>query len=178
MKVTNTPIAVISGPVGVGKSSVGGELSEYLEQEWTPHTFIDFDQLRYTFPRPSDDPWGNRLGLKNLVDVWKNCSQSGSLNLVVAYVVEKKYFLDDIRAAIPGSHIVTFQLAAKTATLEARVGKREIGSGLEWHVQRAAELSEILSQEDAPCDYRITTDDRSVTDIAAEIAGLVDWRGT
>ncbi|MEM1310874.1 MAG: hypothetical protein AAGF98_15515 [Cyanobacteria bacterium P01_H01_bin.153] len=171
-----TPVALISGPVGVGKTTVVQALSECLERKHLPHTFIDFDQLRYTYPRPADDPWGEQLGLKNLTDVWKNCSQSGSLNLIIAYVVESKSFIDRIQLAVPGANIVTFQLIAKLATLENRLRRREVGASLEWHLNRAAELATTLENEDIPSDYRIMTDDRPVFDIATEITGLMHWR--
>ena len=67
-----TPIVLISGPVGVGKSTVGCEVAEILERQETSHTFVDFDQIRYTFPRPADDPWGNLLGLENLQAIWRH----------------------------------------------------------------------------------------------------------
>ena len=46
--LAKTPIAVISGPVGVGKSSTADELSEIMENDEVPHTYIDLDHLRYT----------------------------------------------------------------------------------------------------------------------------------
>ncbi len=175
MTMPITPIAVISGPVGVGKTSVAEKLSEVLAERQTPHTFIDFDQLRYTYPRPAGDRCGNTLGLKNLTDVWSNCSQAGAKNLIIANVIEDNSFLDDLRRAIAGASITTIQLSADVAVLEARVRTREIGSGLDWHIKRSAELAEILTGSGVPCDFRITTDGRSVSAIASEIAGLVDW---
>ncbi|MGD1859230.1 MAG: AAA family ATPase [Leptolyngbyaceae cyanobacterium] len=171
-----TPVVLISGPVGVGKTTVGQALSELLEHKQWPHTFVDFDQLRYTYPRPASDPWGNELGLKNLADVWKNCSQLGSLNLIIAYVVERKSFIERIQSAVPRASIVTFQLTAKLETLEKRVRQRETGASLDWHLNRAAELARTLERQDSPSDFRIATDDRSVFDIAAEMTDLIHWR--
>jgi len=171
-----TPVAVISGPVGVGKTTLGHEVSELLEAQGTPHTFIDFDQLRYTWPRPDDDRWGNRLGLQNLRDVWKNSRANGSLNLIISYVVETRDFIEQLQAIIPDSRIVTFQLSASVATLEDRVRAREIGSAFDWHMKRAAELAQVLAQEQVPCDHRISTEARSVQEIAADITGRLSWR--
>ena len=170
------PVVIISGPVGVGKSAVGGALGEILETAMTPHTFIDFDHLRYTYPRPMGDAWGNTLAFRNLKDVWANCAAAGSLNLIISSVVEDWSFIDDVQRAIPDSDIVTFQLSAGVSTLQSRVRKREIGSGLDWHVNRAAELAEILAADDVPCDHSLNTENRSVIEIAQEIADQVQWR--
>jgi adenylylsulfate kinase-like enzyme len=175
--VKDIPLAVISGPVGVGKTTIGYEVAEMLETRLVPHTFIDFDQLRYTWPRPPDDRWGNRLGIANLIDVWHNCRAAGSRNLIISYVVETQDFIERLQKAIPDSRIVTFQLSAQPATLQARVNKREMGSAAQWHINRAVELTGILAQDQVPCDYRIDTDQRRVTDIAAEIVSRVAWRG-
>jgi len=79
-----TPVLVLSGPVGVGKTSVGEEVSEVLNTQGIPHTFVDFDQLRYTYPRIPKDPWNNGLGLKNLNAIWKNGFSRGARNLVLS----------------------------------------------------------------------------------------------
>ena len=170
------PVLLISGPVGVGKSVVGGEVAEILERNKTPYTFIDFDQIRYTYPKPDDDPWGNRLGLENLAAIWRNCSRSGSLNLIVSYVVEHASFIDMLLNVVPEGDISTVQLTADLETLEARLIGREIGSGLKWHINRAAELTSSLAAVSTPCDYRINTERRVVTDIAEEIISKIAWR--
>lgn len=82
------PLLVISGPVGVGKTTVGNEVSNVLNRQGIAHTFIDIDSLAETYPRPPDDRFGNRLALLNLRDVWANCVAAGSRNLIVARVVE------------------------------------------------------------------------------------------
>jgi len=169
-------ILLVSGPVGVGKTSVGNEIAEILERNQIPHTYVDFDQLRCTYPRPKDDPWGNRLGLENLDSIWRNCSQSGALNLVISYVVEDKSFIERLLKIIPGADVSTIQLSADTATLEARLKGREIGSGLEWHLNRASELLSSLKAASTPSDYRISTEGRDVVDIAEEIVSKIDWR--
>lgn len=172
----NTPVLVLSGPVGVGKTTVGEEVSEILDKEGVPHTFIDFDQLRYTYPSIPEDPWSNGLGLQNLESIWKNCFRRGARNLVLSTVIEEQKSVNDLSLAVPGSKLITIQLFASPETLKARVEKREIGSGLDWHKNRALELLEILSSDSVPCDFRIDTEDRPITEIAKEIVSLVKWR--
>ena len=172
------PILLISGPVGVGKSVIGGEVAEILEEAKIPHTFIDFDQIRYTYPRPADDPWGNQLGFKNLAAIWHNCSIAGSLNLIISYVVEDSSFIDMLMNTIPDGDVSTVQLSAKLETLETRLTGREIGSGLTWHKHRAGELAVSLADESTPSNYRIDTDDRTVIEIANEIVSKTEWRLT
>ena len=169
-------ILLVSGPVGVGKTSVGNEIAEILERKKIPHTFVDFDQIRCTYPRPKDDPWGNRLGLENLGAIWRNCSQSGALNLVISYVVEDETFIERLLKIIPEADVCTMQLSADIATLEARLKGREIGSGLEWHLNRASELLSSLKAASTPSDHRISTEGRDVVDIAEEIVSKIDWR--
>lgn len=175
---SSIPILLISGPVGVGKTAVGNEVADILEREGIPHTFIDFDQIRYTYPRPDDDPWGNRLGLQNLAGIWSNCSQAGALNLVVSYVVEESSFIDSLRQFIPEGRVSVVQLSASMETLTSRLRRREIGSGLDWHINRAAELSSILVDDSVPCEHRVVTDGRAVIDIAEDIVSRVQWRLT
>lgn len=170
------PIVIISGPVGVGKTSVGGEVSKILVQRAIPHTFVDFDQLRYTFPRPDDDRWNNVLGLENLESIWANCEKAGALNLVISYVVEDASFIADLSKRIPSSTTVVFQLSANLETLHSRIQRRENGSELEWHKNRAGELLDILARQSTPCDHRINTDRKQAIDVAGEIVDEVRWR--
>ena len=170
------PILLISGPVGVGKSAVGAEVAEVLERQGIPHTFIDFDFIRYTYPRPADDPWGNRLGLKNLAAMWKNSEQVGARNLVISYVVEDASFPEAIREVVPLGEVITVQLSASADNLESRLRGREIGSGLDWHINRAKELRASLAKNPTPADFRIDTDGRTIISVAEQIVAQIDWR--
>ncbi|MEO1591636.1 MAG: AAA family ATPase [Cyanobacteria bacterium J06632_22] len=169
-----TPLLLISGPIGVGKSTVAGEVSDQLAEQAISHTFIDFDQLRYTYPRPADDRFGSQLACLHLRDIWRNCFGTGSRNLIISSVIETQEDVNAIQQVIPSSTVTVCQLRATLATLRARVQKREMGQGLAWHLQRTAELVEILAGE-VPKDFEIATDDRTVGEIAAEIVGQVNW---
>lgn len=175
MPQTHVPLLVISGPVGVGKTTVGYEASALLTRRRIPHTFVDLDGLAQTHPRPKDDRFGERLALRNLRGVWANCAAAGSRNLIVARVVERQADLDRIADVVPDAKPFVCQLRAADETLVERVRRREVGPETRWHEERALQLSRSLSQT-APADHRIGTDGRTVTDIAQEIVELVGWR--
>lgn len=172
MTVARVPTLLISGPVGVGKSTVADEVSSLLSRREVPHTLVDLDVLAATFPRPDDDPFHQQLGLDNLASIWTNARAAGSRNLVIARVVEHATDLDGYRVAVPGAEVVVVQLRASEAVLLERVDRRECGSGRAWHRARAVELARQL--DDAPGDV-IDTTGRAATHVAAEVVDTVGW---
>ena len=171
------PLLIISGPVGVGKTRVGGEVGNLLETRGVAHSFVDLDALAETYPRPSDDRFGSRLANANLSAVWANCSAAGSQNLIVARVVETREDVSAIERVVPGSKAVVCQLSADDETLLARVSARETGSARDWHQKRAVELARSLPLT-APADFTVATDGRSVADIAGDIVSRIHWSTT
>ena len=168
------PLLLISGPVGVGKTTVGEEVSNLLEQRGVTHTFLDMDCLAATYPRPSDDRFGTRLALLNLREVWTNCVAAGSRNLIISRVVETQHDVEEIQRMVPTSRPVICLLRASHRTLVKRVRARELGSGRSWHEARAIELAKSLERS-APADFVIETEGRPLPEIADEVAGKVDW---
>jgi len=166
------PVLIISGPVGVGKTTIGEEVSNILMARGIPHSLIDMDCLAETYPRA--DRFGTQLALKNLRDVWANCIEAGSRNLILPRVIESREDLESIRQAIPNAAPIVCRLRAGDNTLIERVTKREIGSGLDWHQRRSLELAKILDH-DAPTDFVVETDNRSIIEIAEDIVGKVEW---
>jgi len=67
--MSHVPLLIISGPVGVGKTTVAEELNSILSREGIAHTYIDLDVLAETYPRLADDRFNSRLALRNLRDV-------------------------------------------------------------------------------------------------------------
>ncbi len=168
------PLLIISGPIGVGKTTVSEEISNILVEEEKPHTLLDLDVLAETYPRQLDDRYGSKIAIKNLSCVWKNCRDAGAKNLIIPRVIEKPGDLEEILLAVPGSVPTLCQLKASDQTLMERVRKREIGSGYIRHEKRSLELSRILNATD-PSDFVVETDGRSVIDLAIEISGKVNW---
>lgn len=169
------PVLVISGPVGVGKSTVADEVSSLLSARRVAHSLVDLDVLAATFPPPSDDRFNGRLALRNLAAVWANAHDVGSRNVIVARVIEHEDELVELAATIPGAELTVVRLAAADDQLVARVERREQGAGRAWHRHRALELARLL--EDAPGDVVIDTTGRSVSEVAREVDAAVQWEG-
>ena len=174
MSSPDTHLVLISGPVGVGKTSVAQELSGQLEQRSISHTIVDLDNLAQTYPRPKDDPFGQILALENLKALWTNARARGVQNLVVARVIESAEGARRVADAVGACRVKIVQLTASDDTLLQRVRRREIGSGQSWHEARALELSEKLSKADFS-DLVVNTDQRTLSDIAREIFEAFNW---
>jgi len=169
------PILLITGPVGVGKTSVLSEVTELLEAARLPFAAVDLDNLSWCYPSPSgDDRFRSGLTFKNLAAVWRNFEDAGARRLVIARVVESRDELDRYRAAVPGAEITLVRLGASDVTLHERVGKREIGLGHEWHARRATELSRLMDEAKIE-DLLVDTDGRTVNEIAHEILQRTGW---
>lgn len=168
------PLLLISGPVGVGKTTVAIEVGNCLEQARVPHTVIDYDNLRSTWPPPATDRFSERLAQANLRDVWRNCAAAGSMNLIIANVIESDADALAITDQVPGAEVCICLLRASNATLRRRVRRRELGAGRDWHLARAVELAAQM-RANAPSDFAIDADRASAVDVAREITGRVRW---
>lgn len=168
-------LLLLSGPVGVGKTTVGHELSERLARRAVPHTFVDLDALAQTFPRAQGDPFGTGLALRNLRAVWSNARAAGAKLLIVSRVVENVDDVAAIERAVALSPAITCQLSASEQTLAEQIARREVGTGFERQRKRAIELARTLASS-GPADFTVETDGGTVADIADEVlrhSGLV-----
>jgi predicted kinase len=164
----DVPVLIVSGPVGVGKSTIAAEISHQLLYAGANHLLVDVGALSGSTPRPADDPFGQRMAMQNLTDMWRNHVQAGGgLRAVLARVVKSDAEAQAFREAIPDAQLFICQLEAPVDVLRERLRGRELGAGLAWHLNRAGELAEIL--RDAPAELRLPTDGRPVAHIAAEI---------
>ncbi|MBB5775980.1 hypothetical protein [Nonomuraea jabiensis] len=168
------PVLIISGPVGVGKTSVAGEIFDQLIARDISHAVIDLDNLGLCWPFGEEDPYNDRMAMRNLADVWRNYAAAGVERLVIARVVETRDELAAYRAAVPGADVVVCQLMADKQTLLGRVARREAGSSQEALARRAVELADSLAKSDV-ADIVVSTADRELTDIALEVLRTAHW---
>jgi hypothetical protein len=164
----NIPVLVITGPVGVGKSTTGHAVSECLDERGVAHALIDMDLLRWCHPSPAGDPFHVRLGLRNLAAVWSQNQAAGASQLILVDVVEKREAVAEYRAAIPGALVQVVRLRAPLATIRQRLEGRETGSSLPWYLHRAAELDELMDVERVG-DIQVDSEGKTVEQVAREV---------
>jgi adenylylsulfate kinase len=171
------PTILVTGPVGVGKTTLIEEMSGLLRAAEIPHATVDFDQLTACYPRSAqDDIWGTQLGLANLAALWRNYSAVGASRLLIARVLEHRKELDGYRVSVPGAEIVVVRLRASVATLRERVRQRGTGLGMQWHLDRTGELAASMDRSSVE-DLLVETEGRHQTDLAREVLARVGWLG-
>jgi hypothetical protein len=171
------PVLVITGPVGVGKTSVAFEVSERLDAAGVAHALVDVDTLRWCYPRPPGDPFRLGLALRNLAAIWPNFRVAGARRLVLVDVVEAREQLARYGAAVPGAAFVVVRLRASSPVLAERVRRRETGAGLERHLRRAAALAATMEQARVE-DLLVETDGRTPGEVAEEVLRRSGWLGS
>jgi hypothetical protein len=160
-------VIVLTGPVGVGKTSVAWEMTEVLDERGESFGFFDPDALHFR-PVSADDPFGYRVWSKALEAAWP---LMGTERLLVPLVVEERERAAEL---IPDAALTVVRLTAESATIEERIRRREIGSGLDWHLARAREL-EAHWREHPVEDFCVETDGRSVREVAVEVLTRSGW---
>lgn len=70
--------------------------------------------------------------------------------------------------AVPDARIRLLRLVASPDVLRARLERREIGSGLAWHLQRSAEVAAATLGEAVPAAG-------TVAEVATEVLARSGW---
>ncbi len=167
-------ILAISGPGGVGKTSVAFEASLILRAAGIAHALIDTDELDRVYPVPDDLP---SFAEGNLAALWRQFAGRGVTHLIlVGVVLDTDDELEGVRRAIPDACVVPVRLMASPATLVDRVGRREIGSGRAAQLERTAARAEQMRVRDGAGVKTIDTDGMTVEAIAREALRAAGWQ--
>lgn len=171
------PLLILSGPPGVGKTTVSWEIFDQVIAEGGAPALADLDLLGASWPVPDDDPYNNRLIALNLHTTWRNFHDNGARCLIAAGVVETREMLALYSNAIPSARTTLCRLQAGNAELAARIAGRgrERGSGIVRIADRAYELSEQLAASNID-DVVVDTNSRTIIEVAREIrAAAGNW---
>mgnify|MGYP001564731667 FL=1 len=167
-------LLILTGSVGVGKSSVAEAISNILSSKSIPNAIIDLDYLRHAHPEPQNDPFHMKLGYKNLASIWRNYEDIGITHLIIPNVVENKKELKEFKSAIPNADIHIIRLKADIKTIHDRLKRRDTGESLKWHLNRAIVLTKQLKSTKIE-DLVVDTKNKFITTIAKEIIFKIGW---
>ncbi|PYS86206.1 MAG: hypothetical protein DMF62_16620 [Acidobacteria bacterium] len=167
------PVLAISGPVGVGKTSVLIELHDVLSNLQVPHGCVERDALGYSWPESG--PFNERMIERNLARVVSNFIDAGAAYLLIAGVIENSEHLSSYSRCIPNAHIQICRLTADLEIRRERLRSREKGAGLNWHLNRTVELDGILDKAKIE-DFTVDNGDRRLRDVAFEVLDRTGWQ--
>jgi predicted ABC-type ATPase len=171
---SQTHILLVSGPAGVGKSTLGYEIGTQLRQAGVAHVILDSDELDRVWPLNGAEQ--EALNRANLAAFWINASALGHCRLVLVGV-----FLDPdanrtwIDAAIPGAKVTRIVLDAPDEELERRVRTREIGSGAEDQLTRTLVQAHNFRRRNAGSPDLMATNGVAVAELARQVIERSRW---
>ncbi|MEU9338331.1 hypothetical protein AB0D49_35135 [Streptomyces sp. NPDC048290] len=170
-------VLLIGGRAGVGKTTVGWEVSALLRTAGVAHAVIDGDFMGMVHPAPEGDPHRSAVTERNLTAVWATYAGLGHRRLIytntVSVLGESAGMFH--RAMGPDVRIVRVLLTATDETTALRLSGRELGSELAGELAGSARKARLLDRE-APADtVRITTDGQPVPALAREVVLATGW---
>ncbi|WP_086665683.1 AAA family ATPase [Lentzea kentuckyensis] len=157
---------LVTGPVGVGKTTVAEAVGDWLAAASVPHAVIDLDWLRFSRPSPADDPFNLELELRNLRAVARNYAEAGAHRLVLAGVLERRADRARYAEAI-GTKLTVCRLTADLSVIRKRLTARHHESALQWHLNRAEELEKIFAE--AWVEDFVVAADQPVAEVAQDV---------
>jgi AAA domain-containing protein len=176
--VPTTPVQVLllSGPGGVGKSTLGWEVATQLRRLGIAHVLLDSDELDRAWPLTTAER--DRLNRANLTAFWANAAALGHSRLLFAGVfLNAAAARDWITACIPVASIIRVVLDTSDDELERRVRAREIGSEADEQWERTLAQARGFRRRNAGSADVLDTTGRAVPDLARQVIERTGWAG-
>jgi adenylylsulfate kinase len=169
-------IAVLTGTIGAGKTTLAESLSELLHDRGIRHALIDLDGLGQVYPCPDGHaPYGYELALRNLADIWPNFLETGVTHAVVAGTILDHEQLERLRSALPGAHVTVLLVEAPGDLVHRRIRGRTSGALLDDFLARTDDVAAEIASA-AIHDEEITNDQRPPHEVAQQIIERLKWR--
>lgn len=178
-------ILLITGPAGIGKSTLCWEMGAVLAEAGIAHVAIESDELDRVFPKPGAEelaplaPGARDVSQLNLAALWGTYRALGHTRLIMSDVMlhvgfDKSWIL----AAIPDARITVVRLRAGDETLLERLDRRETGAGRDAQIERSLRQAKRMTDEPVSGFIVVETDDRTPAELAGEVLGKTNWLST
>lgn len=162
-------VYLISGPLGVGKSTVSKSLADSMNQ----CALIEGDLLLHVYRGENEPPWEERLRLAwlNITAVTRNLLRHG-VDVVIDFVVEDElqWFYDQLSDLDATLHYVV--LHAQPDTLTARLSQRGDGQ----YIQRSLFLRNKLMASPSNEPFLLDADRKRPEELVEEIVNDTRFR--
>lgn len=167
------PVLLITGPVGVGKTTTAGAISWVLTQHKVLHASVDLPAVSQVFPERDDDPWNELLAHRNLACMWQNFRAIGADRLIVTRVLESRTGIRRIEHAVPGAQVVVVRLRAPLETIQNRIRQRD-HENPGWFLDAAAYLVPAMDEQHVE-DHLIDNTHLTLEQTAYQVLRTVGW---
>jgi hypothetical protein len=168
-------VILVSGTVGVGKTSALIAIGDALAMGEAPYAIVDLDWLAWLRPDPARGATVRSVLVENLRCVSATFRRAGVEQLVLARAVRQADEVDAIRAALEPCHLVVARLVASAAVVERRLRGRDAGAQLAEHLAESASFA--ADAEDAGIGEAIATDELDASAVARAVLRLAGWSG-
>jgi hypothetical protein len=123
-------VALITGPAGVGKSTIGFRFYMKCLNAGLTAGYVDLSQIGFLQPAAADDPGNQRLKARNLAAIWRNYQTAGATHLVATGTIASQADLRPYAGELPGTDVALIRLRAGSDELRLRIMSR--GAGGSW----------------------------------------------
>lgn len=167
-------VILVSGTVGVGKTSALIAIGDALAADGEPYAIVDLDWLAWLRPDPDRGATVRSVLVENLRCVSATFRRAGVERLVLARAVRQADEVDAMRAALEPCQLVVARLVASPEVVEARLRGRDAGDQLAEHLAESASCA--AEAEAAGIGEAVATDDLGASGVARAVLRLAGWR--
>jgi adenylylsulfate kinase len=166
-------VILVTGTVGVGKTSVLVEIGDLLATRDEAYALVDLDWLAWLRPDPGRGTTVQDVLVENLRHVAATFRDAGVERLALARAVRRGDELDVIRQAVGASEFSVVRLVASPGAIERRLRGRDSGAQLAEHLEEATAFA-ADAEEAGIGDAVVSTDD---VDAAASARAVLERAG-
>ena len=175
MTKNNVPVAIVTGTIGAGKSTVAAAMSELLHEAGIRHGLVEVDSLGEVYPAHDPaDPYGEALAMQMLATLWPQYLAAGITRAIVTMTLENTKELMRLLEAMGSPAATVVRLDASGRTRAARIKQREFGNLRSTFLEKTDELGTRMAQLGIG-DVIVDNDDRSPVDTARDVLRQIGW---